>query len=166
MTVCAFAAEISEDRRHCAVAVAWREPGGMVTAEIDWYGPPHEAVAHLAGLYQRRSPVQVVVDGKAQSATLIKPLSNAGVRTYQPTTQEVAVAHGEFMDLVSMGELVHLNQRELTEAVRGAAVRPLAGAKAWERKVEVDQSPLVAATLAVWAFRKSETAGEASAWVI
>ncbi len=167
MTGCAFAAEISEDRRRCAIAAAWRPPPGRVTVEIAWYGPPWQAVEHMAGLYERREPVVVVVDGRAQSATLIKPLAMAGVPTFQPSTQDVAVAHGEFMDLVSLGELAHLNQAELTEAVRGAATRPLAGARAWERKVDTaDQSPLVAATLAVWAFGKWETAGEPQAWVI
>ena len=36
--------------------------------------------------------------------------------------------------------------------MRAAQQRPLAGAQAWDPKVAVDQGPLVAATLALWAF--------------
>ena len=54
------------------------------------------------------------------------------------------------------GGLAHLDQPPLTAAVRAAQQRPLAGAQAWERKVAVDQSPLVAATVAVWAFLRWE----------
>ena len=162
----AFAAEISEDRSVCSVAAAWREPGGKVAAEIAFYGPKFEAVSRLAGMWARWEPVAVVVDNRAQSATLIKPLLEAGIVTVQPSTQEVAVAHGEFMDLVTGGELRHMDQPELTAAVRGALERPLAGAKAWERRVPVDQSPLVSATFAVWAFLKWEKAGQPSAWLV
>ena len=60
------------------------------------------------------------------------------------------MAHGEFLDLVNDGGLAHLDQPPLTAAVRAAQQRPLAGAQAWDRRRwQVDQSPLVAATLAV-----------------
>jgi hypothetical protein len=147
---CALAAEISEDRSRCAVAVAWRTPGGRVVAEIAWLGHPALAPAEVARMRAEHRPLAVVVDGRSQSGTLLKPFKDAGVVVTQPAAQDVAVAHGEFLDLVASGELAHLGQRELTEAVRGAQRRPLGGARAWERRVAVDQAPLVAATLAVW----------------
>ncbi len=121
-----------------------------MVAEIAWTGPPVLAPAELARMRGEHQPVAVVVDGRSQSATLLKPLKDAGVAVTQPATADVAIATSEFGDLVASGELAHLGQRELTEAVRGAQLRPLAGGRAWERRVLADQAPLVAASLAVW----------------
>jgi hypothetical protein len=62
--------------------------------------------------------------------------------------------------------MIHLDQPPLTMAVRAAQQRPLAGALAVERKVAVDQSPLVAAELACWGFRRWEELSQPGAWVI
>jgi hypothetical protein len=64
----------------------------------------------------------------------------------------IAVAHGTFLDELAAGRLRHAGQPELDAAVRHGAQRPLGGATAWQRRgMPVDVSPLVAATLAVWA---------------
>lgn len=164
----AFAAEISEDRTRCAVCASWRESEGRrrVVAEVAWYGPRDDAVAEIVRLYEKHEPVDVVIDGRSQSATLLKPLADAGVLVRQPSTQDVVVAHGNFMDLVDAGGLVHLNQEELTAAVRGAQQRKLGGAQALERRVAVDQSPLVAAELAVQGLLAYEGESDPGAWVI
>ena len=163
----AFACEISEDRRHCAVVAAGREQGGTrVVVDLVWYEHPRGAVARLDELWVKHDPVAVVVDPRSQAATLLKPLAEAGVLVKEPGTADVAVAHGEFLDLVNDGRLAHLDQPPLTAAVRAAQQRPLAGAQAWERKVLVDQSPLVAATLACWAFLRWEELAAPGAWVV
>lgn len=153
----AFGAAISEDRKHASVIAAGRESGGTrILVDLVWYDHPRGAVARLAGLSQKHDPVAVILDPKSQSATLIRPLADAGIIVAQPATQDVAVAHGELLDLVNDGGLAHLDQPPLTAAVRAAQQRPLAGAQAWERKVAVDQGPLLAATLAVWSFLRWE----------
>jgi len=163
----AFGAEISQDRQHCAIVAAGRESGGTrVLVDLVWYDHPRGAVARLTELAAGHDPVAVVVDGRSQSATLIRPLADAGIVVTQPTTADVAVSHGELLDLINGGGLVHLEQPPLTAAVRAAQQRPLAGAAAWERKVTVDQSPLVAATFAVWAFRRWEELSAPSVHVI
>ena len=84
----------------------------------------------------------------------------------RPFTEDVAAAHGDFLDLVNDGKLEHLNQKPLTDAVRAAQQRPLAGANAWEYRLTVDQSPLLAATLAVWAFTAWEALSSPGVWEI
>lgn len=162
----AFAAEISQDRQRCTIAAGWRRPGGHVVAELVWYDHPAGAPARLDELYVKHDPVAVVVDGASQSATLLRPLADLGVMVLEPKPRDVAVAHGNFMDLVNAGELDHLGQEPLTAAVRAAQHRPLAGAQAWERKVPVDQAPLVAATLAVWAFLAWEVLSQPGSYVL
>jgi hypothetical protein len=172
----AFAVEISHEcachpgpREHCAIVAGWRRPGGRVVAELvqpGGYGHPRDAVARVDELYVKHDPVAVVIDGMSQAATLIRPLADVGVVVLLPRPRDVAVAHGEFMDLVNAGALEHLGQDPLTAAVRAAQHRPLAGAQAWERKVPVDQSPLVAATLAVWAFLGWEVLSQPGTYVL
>ena len=163
----AFAVEISEDRKRAAVVAAGREQDGpRLVVDLVWYEHPRGAVARLAELDGKHEPVAVVVDPRSQAGTLIRPLGDAGVLVKEPSTAEVVVAHGEFLDLVNDGRLAHLDQPPLTSAVRAAQQRPLAGAQAWERRVQVDQSPLVAATLACWAFLRWEELAQPGAWVV
>jgi hypothetical protein len=163
----AFAAEISEDRKHCAVVAAGRAGDGRVLVDLTpFYGHPRDAVARVAELYLKHDPVAVVVDPRSQAGTLIRPLAEAGVLVKEPSTADVVIAHGEFLDLVNDGRLAHLDQPPLTAAVQAAQQRPLAGAQAWERRVVVDQSPLVAATLACWAFLRWEELAIPGVWAV
>jgi hypothetical protein len=161
----AFGAAISQNcvchpgkaRRHGAIVGAGREASGKILVDLSpFYGHPSLMVARVAVLSARHDPVAVIVNPKSHSGTLVKPLADAGIVVAQPSAQDVAVAHGEFLDLVEDGGLEHLDQKPLTDAVRAAQQRPLAGAAAWDPKVAVDQSPLVAATLAVWSFLRWE----------
>jgi hypothetical protein len=106
------------------------------------------------------------VNAKAQSGTLIEPLKNAGIIAVQPTAEDMAVAHGQFLDLMDDGGLQHLSQQPLTDAVRAAQQRPLSGAKAWDPKADTDQGPLVAATLAVWKYLRYEELAAPGVWNI
>ncbi len=163
----ALGCEISEDRKRCAIVAAGREvDGSRVVVDLAWYDHPRNAVARLTQLWEKHDPVAVVVDGRSQAGTLLKPLAEAGLLVVQPSVADVAVAHGEFLDLVNDGRLAHLDQPPLTAAVRAAQQRPLAGAQAWERRVEVDQSPLTAATFAVWAFTRWEEVSRPGVWVV
>jgi len=154
---CAFGAEIAESRHRCSVAKAWRD-GGRVTVKLEWYGSPAAAADVLAVFWARDDPVAVALDPRSQSATLVKPLAERGVLVTRLGAEDVAVAHGEFMDLATADPpgLRHLDQPEVTAAVRGAQTRPLAGARALERRVVVDQSPLTACEFAVWGFLRWE----------
>jgi hypothetical protein len=163
----AFGCAISEDRQHGSIVAAGRSGSGKVLVDLaPFYSHPRLLVARMDALYVKHDPVAVVVNPKSQSGTLVKPLAEAGIVVLQPTAQDVAVAHGEFLDLVNDGGLEHLDQEPLTAAVRAAQQRPLAGAQAWDPKVAVDQGPLVAATLACWAFLRWEELSQPGAWVV
>jgi hypothetical protein len=164
---CAFGCEISEDREHCAIVIAGRaaDTAGYVV-DLAWYDHPRGAVDQLAELSGQWYPVDVVIDEKSQSSTLVKPLAAAGIAVKTVNILDVATAHAEFLDLVKDGLLLHRSQEPLTAAVRAAQQKPLSGAQAWQRRVLIDQAPLVASTLAVWAFRRWEEASVADVWVL
>jgi hypothetical protein len=154
-------------RQHGSIVAAGRSGPGKILVDLaPFYGSPGLLVARMAVLYAKHDPVAVVVNPKSHSGTLVKPLGEAGILVREVTAQDVAVAHGEFLDLVDDGGLEHLDQPPLTSAVRAAQQRPLAGAQAWDPKVATDQSPLVAATLACWAFRRWEELAQPSVWAI
>lgn len=152
----ALGTEISEDRKQAAIVAAGRGASGVVTVDLVWYSRPMDAVPKLQALSEKHDPVAVVLDPRSQSGTLVWRLTQAGIIPRQLSALEVAVAHGEFLDLVNEGGLEHLGQAPLTNAVRAAQQRRLAGAQAWERRVGADQSPLSAATFAVFGFLRWE----------
>jgi hypothetical protein len=162
----AFGAAISEDRKHGAIVAAGREKGcpRLLVDLAPFYDHPRLLVARMEVLYAKHDPVAVVVNPKSQSATLVRALANVGIVVTPVKAEDVAVAHGEFLDLVNDGGLAHLDQKPLTDAVRAAQQRPLSGASAWDPKVQVDQSPLVAATNAAWGFLRWEELATPGVW--
>jgi len=163
----AFGAAISEDRKKGSIVAAGRSASGKVLVDLaPFYDHPRLMVARMALLAAKHDPIAVVVNPKSQSGTLVKPLKEQGIIALEPSAQDVAVAHGEFLDLVDGGGLEHLDQKPLTDAVRASQQRPLAGANAWDPKVDVDQAPLVAATLACWAFLRWEELAAPGVWAL
>ena len=149
---CALGVEISEDRRHASIAAAGPIDDGFLMVElVDYLDGPAGAVDAVLGLQTMRTVSAVVVDGRSHAATLIRPLTDAGVQVTQPSTSDVAVATGQFLDELAAGRLRHDGNQTLTTAVRHGTSRPLSGTVAWERRGHaVDVAPLVAATLALW----------------
>lgn len=162
----AFGAEISEDRARCAVAKAWRESPARIAVKVVWRGHPVVAPDVIEALYMADEPVEVALDPRSQSATLCAKLGERGILAKRLGPEDVAVAHGEFMDLAASKGIRHFEQPELTAAVRGAQTRPLAGALALERRVAADQSPLTAAEFAVWALQRWEEVSTPGVWFI
>ena len=166
MAECALGAEISEDRSRCAVSKVWRVDRARLAVKVVWHGITAAAPDVLDALYMADEPVAVALDPKSQSATLCAPLADRGIVVTRLGPEDVAVAHGNFLDLVATGGLKHFNQSELTGAVRGAQGRPLAGAQALERRVVTDQSPLTSAEFGVWAFQRWEEVSSPGVYAI
>lgn len=166
MDECAFGLEISEDRLHCAIAKAWREMPARIAVKVVWHGLPAIAPTVMDALYMADEPVEVALDPRSQSATLCRQLGELGIVAKRLGAEDVAVAHGEFMDLAAGGGLKHFGQASLTAAVRGAEERPLAGGRALERRVVSDQSPLTSSEFAVWAFTRWEEVARPGVYAI
>lgn len=74
----------------------------------------------------------------------------------KPTSSDLVVAHGGFLDALAAGRIRHQGQAELTAAVCHLEQRRLSGATAPERRgAPVDVSPAVAAELSVWALENA-----------
>lgn len=167
MSEVAFGCAISEDRKHGSIVAAGRSPSGKVLVDLSpFYDHPRGLVARMEALCAAHDPVAVVVNPKSQSATLVRQLADVGIVVTSMSVDDVVVSHAEFLDLVGDGGLEHLSQKPLTDAVRAAQQRDLAGAKAWQPRGDVDQSPLVAGTGATWGFLRWEELAQPGVWAI
>jgi hypothetical protein len=153
LTECALGIEISEARDHLSIAAAGRFDGDFILVELAAYITGTDPVAEVLRLRAERTVRMVALDPRSPAATAVRPLKGAGIVVTELPTHDVALAHGEFVDMVAAGRLRHSGQAELTAAIRHGQQRRLGGATAWERRGhDVDASPAVAAEVAVWAW--------------
>jgi hypothetical protein len=138
--------------------------GAMQTSVIDYRPGTAWVVDRLADLRDRWNPVAIALDAKGPVASLLLDLEKVGIRgpadadrprrgdLAVPTASQVAQAFGQFVDACRQRRLRHLDEAPMNLALAGSKTRALAGGSAWDRKADTDISPLVASTLAHWAF--------------
>lgn len=149
----ALGVEIAEARDHTSIVAAGPiDDSDMILVDLVAYLDGTDAAGTILELRETRQVVAVAIDPHSPAATLLGPLRAARVKELlEPSTSDVVVAHGEFIDVLAAGRLRHAGQPELTAAVRAGLQRPLGGAATWARRGEqVDGAPLRAATLACW----------------
>lgn len=162
----AIAVDVTPQRDHASIAVYSVREDGIGHIElidrrhgVDWVRP---ALLRLRELW---NPIAIGIDGLGPAGALIDDIEKAGIiRPPDPdrpergdliiaNSRDVAAACGQFSDAVRQAALVHIDQAELNTALLGARTRSLTDAWAWARRhASVDISPLVAATLARWAY--------------
>lgn len=151
MLNCVLSAAISEDRRHSSIAAAGRVDDVVLVQLLSYLDGTSRTVEAITAHLEEHEAAAVVVDPRSPGATLIKPLQDAGVIVTLPTTSDVVIAHGLFLDELTAGRLRKVSHAALDSAARHGTARPLSGAQAWQQHGQVvDVAPLSAATLAVW----------------
>jgi hypothetical protein len=151
----AVAAETSWDRRRTAICVAGRD-ADLWRVELVDYVEGTDVVGRLLEL--RRSPnvKAVCVDPVSPAAPIADVLRRRASPT-EPGVRDIATATGEFIDLLRAGEVRLAEQPALTNAARHVEVRQTAAGIAFDRRSDVDSSPLIAAALSLWAARRLRT---------
>jgi hypothetical protein len=152
----AVGVEVAVDRSRTWVARA-TESGGAVVVELLDPIVGTAAVPDQLAVWRDGWHVEVVgIDPRSPSATLVATLEEAGLPLRQVDAHAMAVAHGDFQDLLAGGRLRIRGHTALDDAARRAHERRLAGSHAVDRYNADDQAPLVAAQLAVWAATRAE----------
>lgn len=173
-----LAVDVSPTRSWGCIIACGVSDEGMQHVEITGYEqydyrPGTDWIAgRIREMWKNMKPDAVIIDEKGQASSLITELESFGVKIESPSTSDYAVACGEFHVgcVPRKGEvpkIVHTGQQPLTNAVAAAGKRELADKWAWDKKnAASDISPLVAATLAVWGYKKLSSEAPASApWV-
>ena len=153
-----IAFDVSPERKYGSIAISGYRSDGLMHVEIDdCRGGSRWIIKRLKELNEKHKPASILCDGYAAGA-LVADIEAEGVTVVPMKASEHAQACGIFFDSVMdtddefpNGRLRHLGGEELDMAVNGAKTRPLGDAWAWDRKnSEVDLTPLVACTLALW----------------
>lgn len=173
-----LAVDVSPTRSWGCIVACGVNDDGMNHVEITGYEqydyrPGTDWIAgRIREMWKNMKPDAVIIDEKGQASSLITELENFGVKVVSPTTSEYAVACGEFHVgcVPRKGEvpkIVHTGQPPMTNAVAAACKRDLADKWAWDKKnAAQDITPLVAATLAAWGYKKlSNEAPAATPWI-
>lgn len=170
-----LAVDTTPDRGFSSVCAAGLNEDGMVHVEVtggeeyDHRPGTQWVVPAVVDMWRRQKPSAVVIDKASQAGVFIDELEAAGVKVLTPNAREYAQGCGEFYSAVipRKGEhptLVHMDQPPLNQAVAGADTRELTDMWAWSKKnSNVDISPLVAATLAMWGHKKMRSEKKAVA---
>jgi len=160
----AFAVDIPPDSSFTSIAVAGRTADGRVFAQVverkrgtGW------VVDRVEELQHEWNPLEIVLDAVGPAGDLLAAFKVAGVDVTTVTMREHAQACGSFLALVTekaadgADRFVHTNQPGLNAALESARKRDAgeAGAWLWNRRDDTDISPIVAVTLAAYAFCRS-----------
>lgn len=146
--------DVAPDRQS-SIAISGLRSDGLVHVEIsDFRLSTTELVDRLVQLAAEHDPWKIVVDPFGVAGAVVTQLEDRNVAVHRVSGGEHAEAVGVFMEEVNEETLRHLGSSELFAAVRGAKLRSMGDAHLWSRRhATVDVSPLVAASLAVWASR-------------
>lgn len=103
-----------------------------------------------------RSTAPVVIDVAGPAASLIPSLEAQNVTVIPVSTREVTNAAAMFYDAFQVKRLAHMNDYRLNDAVTGASKRAVGERWAFDRRGYLDISPLIAASLGIWAIETGQ----------
>jgi phage terminase large subunit-like protein len=154
-----FAFDVTPSRGSASIGVAGKRADGLAHIEVvDQREGTGWLVERLVELNEKHRPVGVFCDAFGPAGSIVDELLDLGVPVQSVTSTEHGRACAMIFDTVEQGGLRHLGTTELRVALRGAKTRQMAGDSwLWARKKSnVDISPLVAVTLALWAAMREQ----------
>lgn len=143
--------DVDPDRASASIVAAGVTHGRTILEVVDHrdgVGWVHDRLVQLS--MEHRAPI--VIDGGTTAAgSLIAPLQQAGIVVHTAKLRDYVNACSMFFDAVEAQSVGHPGDPRLDDAVTAAGRRRLGDAWAWQRRSTVDLTPLVAASLALWA---------------
>lgn len=164
-----FAIDVNPDSSWASIAVAGnRADGKLHTEVVDRKRGTGWIVDRVEELVDRWGADGVTLDAIGPAGALLPALAERGIHAQVVSTAEYGRACQGFKNLVDDDRLRHKNQSGLTAALEAARKRPLGdtGAWGWHRRDTTDITPLVAATLATYAFASARASEPVETQVI
>lgn len=150
-----FAVDAAPGSRSAAIVAALWRADGLPHLEVVAHAPGTEWVPGRCAELRAHRPLGWVLDPASPVGALLPDLARVGVVAQEVSGRELGLGCEGFARDVAAHAVVHLADPVLARAVAGAGRRDIGdGLWAWSRRrSEADISPLVAATLALWALR-------------
>jgi phage terminase large subunit-like protein len=142
-----FALDMTPDQSRASIGVAGIRADGRHHLEVIENRPGSDWVVEICDKLTRDGEA-IVIDPLGPAGSLIQQLENAGVPLEKINTRDLVQACGALFNAVGAGEVRHLDDPRLNDAVKEARKRKLGDAWAFERDTAADSSPLLAVTLA------------------
>lgn len=150
-----LAFDVNPERSASAIVAAFEANERPMVEVVEHRGGTGWVVPRLVELVGRHEPRLIVCDGASPAGSLLTDALAADLDVRVVNATESAQACGVFYDAVVSGELRHTNHESLNAAVAGADTRKVRDTWLWSRSSSlVDISPLVGASLALWAHRQ------------
>ena len=172
LTGLTLAVDVSPSRTSGAVVAAGRTASGRVHFEVlevfaqdavDEDQQVHAIPGFLARAVERNEVVGVIVDERSPASSMLEEMKALGVRATTTSHRDYVDACARFYDGLVAGELAHIGQPQMDEALAGAGKRETDAGWLWSRKSSrSDITPLVAASLAVWGVKTNKKVKAAS----
>jgi hypothetical protein len=153
-----FALDVNPDSSYSSIAVAGRRADGLMHTEVvnrergtGW------VVDRIEELVEKWSPSSVTLDAIGPAGALLPRFAERNIEIDVVSMAQYGQACQGFKNLVDEGQLRFKEQSGLTAALEAARKRPLgdSGAWGWHRRDTTDITPLVAVTLATYAFARN-----------
>lgn len=147
-----FAVDVTPERDKASIGVGGRRDDSLFHVEVVENLPGTGWLVAMCMAIQKKHPrSKFVVDKRSPAGGFIPDLKAGRVKVVEIDTSQYAAACGEFFDAVVQRTLRYPDpQPEVAAALGAASKRKLGDAWAWDRRLPVDISPLVAVTLALW----------------
>lgn len=153
-----FALDVNPDSSFASIAVAGRRADGKTHTEVvDRRRGTGWIVDRIEELVSKWNPASVTLDAIGPAGALLPAFAERGVEIDVVTMGQYGQACQGFKSMVDEGRLRYKEQSGLTAALEAARKRPLgdSGAWGWHRRDTTDITPLVAVTLATYAFARN-----------
>lgn len=149
-----FAVDVSPMATRAAIVAAGRSTvDGRTHVEVIAVGDGTDwVVPRLVELQLRHEPRAICLDDYGPAGSLVQPLADVGITPLVVSARHMVQACGGLYSAIRDRGVTHLDDPLMAAALKGAGTRQLGDSWAWKRRTSSsDITPLVAATIAVWA---------------
>lgn len=154
----ALGVAIPRDRSSSTVSVSWLH-GDRVFSAVTRLPGTSKAVELIRRKRDEHEVVDVALHAGGPAGALVADLEAEGIEVTTVSTPEFARATGAYRDGITNSEVGHVDQAELTDALRIAPLRNAGDGEMWDQRDEMsDIAPVVAVTLSTQGFIKNAPA--------
>ncbi|MDR1237845.1 MAG: hypothetical protein LBK28_06370 [Propionibacteriaceae bacterium] len=150
-----LAFEVGTDQEDAALVAAWRDPEGHAYIDLVWYAEGTNWLTSKVQAAATKHRVPIHYDQVlSTSSDFAQLLTRLRTRIAPLGLQEVKAATARIRREIGNGNLYHWkDQTKLTQSALGAVWRNIGESRLFGRsKAEHTAAPIVAATLALWAY--------------